>query len=273
MRYVLPCLLVLLLSWTGAPSALAHFGMIIPSSDTVTEQGENVVDLAISFSHPFAGKGMNMHLPKKFGVWQNGEYRDLLSALKPAQIMDAAGFKAKYAVGRPGVYAFAVEPEPYFEPAEDRFIAHYVKTVIGAFGGEDGWEKPLGLPVEIVPRLRPFANYAGNVFVGQVLEEGRPAAGALVEVEALNANGARSAPNEYFETQTVLADENGIFAFGIPWAGWWGFAALRAGQTPLPHPDGAKEVELGGVLWVNFANPRPAVPEDARKHGGSLWQE
>lgn len=273
MKPALACAIFLLSIFLGAACAWAHFGMIIPSSSTVMDRAAGDIELEISFSHPFAGQGMNMRLPKKFGVWRDGEYTDLLSALTPEKIMDAAAFKASFQLTLPGVYAFAVEPEPYFEAAEDRFIIHYAKTVVGAFGAEEGWEKPLGLPVEIVPKLRPFANYAGNVFVGQVLFNGKPAPNALVEVEAYNRSGLRRAPNAYFETQTIFCDENGIFAFGIPWPGWWGFAALCDSETRLPHENGEKAAELGGILWVEFSQPAHAAEAQAKNRAGSLWQE
>ncbi len=62
-------------------------------------------------------------------------------------------------------------PKPYWEPAEDKFIKHITKTYIGAFGEEEGWSKPLGLEVEVVPITRPFGLYAGNVFQGRVLKK------------------------------------------------------------------------------------------------------
>lgn len=273
MKSFIACLLCLFFAVAIASSANAHFGMIIPSASTVMEREKSAIELEISFSHPFAGKGMNMLPPKKFGYWRNGEYVDMTAALKPVKIMDGIGYAASCEIARPGVYAFAVEPQPYFESAEDRFIMHYAKTVVGAYGAESDWEMPLGLPVEIVPKLRPFANYAGNVFVGQVLAKGEPVPNALVEVEHYNRNGARGAPNAYFETQTVFCDQNGVFAFGIPWAGWWGFAALVDSEEKLPHRDGEKPVELGGIIWLEFAAPKSLPQSDGATNSGSLWKD
>lgn len=273
MKLFASCLLCLLLSFTFAPCARAHFGMIIPSASTVMEPEKSAIKLEISFSHPFSRQGMNMQPPKKFGYWRNGEYTDMTNALKPASIMDGMGYVASCDIARPGVYAFAVEPQPYFEPSEDRFIIHYAKTVVGAYGAESDWEMPLGLPVEIVPKLRPFANYAGNVFVGQVLAKGEPVPNALVEVEHYNRNGTRSAPNAYFETQTVFCDQNGVFSFGIPWAGWWGFAALVDGEKKIQHEDGEKPVELGGIIWLQFDAPKSLPQSGSDKNSGSLWKD
>lgn len=71
-----------------------------------------------------------------------------------------------------------MEPQPYWEPAEDCYIVHYTKAYVAAFGEEEGWDEPAGLKTEIVPLTRPFGNYAGNVFQGQVLLNGKPVPGA-----------------------------------------------------------------------------------------------
>lgn len=245
--------LVLVLAQSGP--ARAHFGMIIPSASTVTEKAAADLTLDIAFAHPRERKGMVMEKPRAFTVSRDGKTEDLLPALTEAKFLDHMAWQARYKIRRPGVYQFAVEPEPYFEPAENCLIIHYAKTVVGAFGAEQGWAGPLGLKTEIVPLTRPFANYAGNVFAGRVLLDGKPVPGAEVEVEYWNREGRHEAPNEYFVTQVVRADDNGVFVYGVPWAGWWGFAALSEGGE-RPGPDGKPaNVELGAVLWMNFAAP------------------
>jgi cobalt/nickel transport protein len=54
-------------------------------------------------------------------------------------------------------------------------------------------------------------------------------------------------------TQVVRADDQGIFTFSCPSAGWWGFAALNEGDFTLKDPQGKeKAVELGAVLWLHL---------------------
>lgn len=232
--------------------ALAHFGLVIPSSSTVMDKTQADVKIDIAFAHPFEQEGLTMAKPREFFVVADGAKTSLTEKLTDAIYLGQAAYKAEYRIGKPGIYAFGVVPEPYFEKAEDCFIIHYAKTVIGAYGAEDGWQKPLGLPVEIIPLSRPFANYAGNCFSGLVLKNGIPLKNTIVEVEFLNAKGAHKAPNEYFVTQTVLTDGNGVFNFGIPWPGWWGFAALTESETKMDLDGEAKDVELGGVIWLEF---------------------
>ena len=45
----------------------------------------------------------------------------------------------------------------------------------------------------------------------------------------------------------VISDENGYFTFGIPRAGFWGFAAIGIG--PKTEHDG-KPLSQDGVLWI-----------------------
>lgn len=240
----------------GLSPAQAHFGMLIPATSTITEKAASNLVLNLAFAHPREGRGMRMEKPRAFTVWHDGKAQNLLDALRETKLHDNLAWQASYRIQRPGVYQFAVEPEPYFEPAENCYIIHYAKTAVAAFGGEDGWGEPLGLKTEIVPLTRPFANYAGNVFAGRVLLDGKPVPGAEVEVEYWDRDGKRPVPNEYYTTQVVRADANGVFVYGVPWPGWWGFAALSQGDARL-GPDGKEaSVELGAVLWLNFASPK-----------------
>nr|MDJ0885402.1 DUF4198 domain-containing protein [Desulfobacterales bacterium] len=132
------------------------------------------------------------------------------------------------------------------------FIIHYTKTVVTAFGDDDGWDREVGLKTEIVPLSKPYGLYAGNLFQGIVKFDGRPVPYAAVEVEYYNRDLAARAPTDYMVTQTVKADQNGVFAYAAPRAGWWGFAALNTADYTLKADGVDKEVELGAVIWVKF---------------------
>lgn len=240
-------------SWLAvAVPAFGHFGMIIPS-DSMVMQGENrSITLSLCFAHPFEGIGMDLKRPKVLGVDINGKKRDILGRIKETRIMGHQSWTARYKVNRPGVYQFYMEPEPYWEPAEDSYIIHYTKNIIGAFGWDSGWDVPLGLKTEIVPLTRPFGLYAGNVFQGIVMLEGRPVPYSEVEVEYFNRDRRAVAPSDYMITQVVKADKNGVFTFAVPHAGWWGFAALNPSTKGLLYKGEEKPVELGAVLWVEF---------------------
>jgi cobalt/nickel transport protein len=233
-------------------SALAHFGMLIPSKATVSQGDPKTLNLQVSFSHPMEMVGMDMAKPKALGVLVGESKEDLLTALKPAKVMDKDGWTAAYALKKPAVYTFFMEPEPYWEPAEDCYIIHYTKVAVPAFGDEEGWDQEVGLKTEIVPLTRPFGLYAGNVFQGIVMLDGKRVPYAEVEVEFYNADKKAEAPTEYMVTQVVKSDRNGVFTYAAPRAGWWGFAALTTADFKLKKDGKEKAVEIGGVIWVYF---------------------
>jgi cobalt/nickel transport protein len=236
----------------AANTALAHFGMIIPSDSMVMQGEKKDVNIKLSFSHPFEGVGMDLVKPAVFGVLANGQKEDLLAALKETKVMDHQAWTADYAIKRPGVYMFYMEPKPYWEPAEDCFIVHYTKTVVTAFGDDEGWDAEIGLATEIVPLSKPFGLYAGNVFQGIIKVDGKPVPYGEVEVEYYNEDGKAEAPTDYMITQTIKADQNGVFTYAAPKAGWWGFAALNTAPEKMKQDGEEKDVEMGAVLWVHF---------------------
>lgn len=235
-----------------AGTAGAHFGMVIPSDTMVMQADGRSIEVTLSFSHPMEMVGMELVKPKAFSVRANGQMQDLLSTLQPATVMDHPAWKAVYGVKRPGVYMFVMEPQPYWEPAEDCFIIHYTKTVVTAFGDDEGWDEEVGLATEIVPLSKPYGLYAGNLFQGIVKLGGKPVPYAAVEVEYYNQDRKAAAPTDYMVTQTVKADQNGVFSYAAPQAGWWGFAALNTADYKLKADGEDKDVELGAVIWVKF---------------------
>jgi len=236
---------------TGS-AAFAHYGMIIPNDNMISQEDGRAVDLTMSFSHPFELEGMILDAPVSFSVTHEGETTDLLGDLEAATVMDAPGFTLNYPLARPGTYIFAMEPQPYWEPAEDSFIVHYTKTYISAFDDDEGWDTELGLRTEIVPLSKPFGLWEANVFQGIVKLEGEPVPYAEVEVEYFNEGLTATVPSELMVTQTVKADENGVFTYAAPSDGWWGFAALNTAPETMDFEGTAKAVELGAVIWVNF---------------------
>lgn len=232
--------------------ASAHYGMIIPSDQMVTQGEENNVALDVRFWHPMEGIPMSLVKPKNFSVVANGQNTDLLESLESVKIKDKQTWKLNYKIKRPGLYVFSMEPQPYWEPAEDKFIIHYTKAEVTAYGMDDGWDEELGLKTEIVPLSKPYGLYSGNVFQGIVKMNGKPVPFSEVEVEYYNEDGSLAAPNDYMVTQTIKADESGIFTYAAPVAGWWGFAALNDADYTIKHEGQEKAVELGAVLWVKF---------------------
>ncbi len=251
----LSSLALLVFCLTLSSQAFAHFGMVIPSTSVIEEKGHATLNLELSFSHPMEAAGMPLARPKSFQVFVDGRGEDLGATLQPVKIMEHEAWKAQYTIKRPDVYQFVMVPQPYWEPAEDCFIIHYTKTYVAAFGEEKGWDAPVGLKTEIVPLTRPFGLYAGNVYSGQVLLEGKPVPCAEVEIEYYNREKRYAVQNAYLTTQVIKADANGVFTYGMPFAGWWGFAALNTAEEKLFHDGEARNVELGAVVWIECFEP------------------
>lgn len=252
MKKMTPALPALVLLLCLAGPAAAHFGMLIPSDSMVMPGEKTTVSVTLSFSHPMEMIGMDLAKPRAFGVLSPGGMQHLRGSLAEATVLGRRGWISQYRITRPGAYVFFMEPEPYWESAEDSFIVHYTKTVVGALGADRGWDAELGLKTEIVPLSRPFGLYAGNVFQGIVKVNGKPVPFAEVEVEHYNLGRKVTPPSDYMITQRLKADQNGVFTYAVPHAGWWGFAALSTAEDTLPHEGQAKPVEIGAVIWIRF---------------------
>ncbi len=235
----------------------AHFGMVIPSDTMIMQNDERTIHVAFSFSHPMELIGMDLAKPKTVRVVAGGRQLDLTQQLQSHNVMGHPAWKIDYAVKRPGIYIFYMEPQPYWEPAEDSFIIHYTKSVITAFGIENGWDTEIGLKTEIVPLSKPYGLYAGNLFQGVVKVDGKPVPNSIVEVEFYNQHGKAKAPSDVMTAQTIKADTNGVISYAVPAHGWWGFAALNPSNEKIKHKGLEKDVELGAVIWVKF-HPWPS---------------
>ncbi len=249
----------------AAAAASAHFQMIYTPDSALNKGGS--IPLKLVFTHPFdAGHTMDMGQPEQFFVVRSrGENEpqrtDLLDTLTPIgwQSLTNSGkaFETSYQA-RGGDHIFCLVPAPYFEAEEDSYIQQSTKMIVNVGGEPGAWNEPVGLPVEIVPLAKPYDRWTGNVFQGRVLFNGKPVAHAEIEIEYLNheplleknafaEKGQVAAPQDAFVLQTIFADENGVFTYGIPRAGWWGFAAL--GLDPDYSYEG-KECSRDAVIWI-----------------------
>lgn len=232
-----------------AVPAAAHFQQITPSADVLPEGGPVTLDLV--FTHPVeGGPVMAMERPVRAGVLAGGTVTDLLPALVEKPVDGAAAWTLTHELAEPGAAIFFVEPQPYWEPAEGKFIIHYAKVVVDSYASGEGWNELVGLPVEIRPLTRPTGIWTGNLFTGVVLKDGAPVPFAEVEVEFIN-DGTVVPPNDAFVTQVITADANGTFSYAMPRDGWWGFAALLEADGTMTSPEGEDvPVEAGALIWV-----------------------
>jgi cobalt/nickel transport protein len=232
--------------------AAAHFQILAPDSEFAGAD-KREVQLEMIFTHPMEdGPVMEMGKPVEFGVVHKGRKKNLIKELKVRKIEGKTAYTADYTVKRPGDHVFYIEPAPYWEPAEQKMIVHYTKTVVNAYGQEEGWDRMVGFPVEIEPLVRPYGLWAGNTFRGIVRRNGKPVPFAEIEVEYWNREGNVDIPADAFVTQVIKAGPDGEFSYTMPIEGWWSFAALMEGNRPVKNPEGNEvDVELGALIWVH----------------------
>lgn len=234
----------------SASMSLAHFGVVMPSTNVIEDENAAKLEITYKFTHPFEQMMMNMAKPREAGVFINGKKTDLLPKLKEQKEGENAYWKGEFEAKEPAMYVFYADPQGYFEPSEEKFIRHITKSVVNAYGYGDGWGEPVGLKAEIVPLTRPYALYAGMSFRGRVLYKGKPAKNVVVEVEYMNEGKKLSAPSEDHITLEVRTNELGEFSFAMPRAGWWGFSAIMDDDEKMSKDGKEYPVEIGGVIWV-----------------------
>jgi len=239
--------------------------------ETALKSGQ-ATHMILVFTHPaHGGPNMDMGEPEAFYVIsQRGEEADPVRTdlIEHVQTISwtglqnsSQGFEAKLprTVTRSlGDYVFVLEPAPFYEAGEDKYIQQLTKTVMNIGGVPGNWAEPVGLPTEILPLDKPYANWTGGVFRGVVLSEGEPVPNAELEVEYINyapdmdrhgfaAEPDVVLPQDSFGTMSIRANDRGEFTIGLARAGWWGICALAVG--PDTEHNG-KPLSQDAVLWI-----------------------
>ncbi len=242
----------------SAGFAQAHFQLLY--TPEVRLESNAKVPLKMIFWHPMEnGHAMDMAEPQQAFYVFKGEKKDLLPTLKTFRFHgkdnQSLAYETQVDIRRNGDYTFVLLPEPYFEKSEDTYIQQITKSYLNKGGIPTDWHEPIGLPTEIVPFNKPTNVAVGSTFTGQVLSEGKPAAGVEIEIEYMAAppdvKNNRPSSNQAVSAKggalVAVSDERGMFTFGIPKAGFWGFAALGAG--PEKEYKG-KELSQDAVIWI-----------------------
>ncbi len=242
----------------AALPASAHFQLIYTENTQITKPGD--VPAKLIFWHPFEnGHVMDMGKPIEFFVVSRGKKTDLMDTLKETKFQGAenaaVAYDATIPVKRSGDYVVVLKPAPYYEGSEDIFIQQITKTYLNRNTLPTDWNEPQGLETEIVPLNKPTNIIVGSTFTGRVMAAGKPVAGAEIEIEYMAAEPdmAKSTPTEPLAKPmpggavVAISDDEGYFTFGIPKAGYWGFAALGSG--PVKEHEG-KELSQDAVIWI-----------------------
>ena len=261
---------IVLAFWLAMP-VRGHFQLLY--TEEAALNGGQATELLLLFTHPaHGGPNMDMGVPEAFYVVsQRGQEAaavttDLTEYLEPITWNGEQGPSQAYEARLPravtrslGDYVFVLQPAPYYESGEDKYIQQFTKMMMNIGGVPGNWAEPVGLPTEILPLDKPYANWTGGVFRGLVLSAGRPVPNAELEVEYINyapdLSGHSFAPEPdvvlpqgSFGTMSIRANDRGEFTIGLPRAGWWGICALAVG--PDTEHEG-KPLSQDAVIWVH----------------------
>ena len=264
-----------LLALLASPAAFAHF-LLIYTPEMALKAGQ-ATHLSLVFTHPFeATHTMALDAPQElYVVSQRGseakpQKTDLKQYLQPITWASTENADRAFEAKLPsrvtrslGDYVFVAVPAPYYEKSEDKYIQQYTKMIMNIGGLPGNWAEPVGLPVEIVPLDKPYANWTNGIFRGVVLADGKPVENAELEVGYLNHAAdiaARkfgpaqvTAPQSAFMNMGIRTNERGEFAIGLPRAGWWGICALAIGSK-TEHQ--GKPLSQDAVIWVKATDMR-----------------
>lgn len=234
----------------------AHFLVMMPSSEVVEKQNE-VVKFNIALMHTYSMSYMNIKKPIAIGYYLNGKKHSMESALKQTKFHGKTGYSMSYKFNRDGLYIFYMEPDYYFEPSEEVMLKHYAKVMVESLGISDDYYKPIGLKAEIIPMVKPFGLFKGDVFYGKVLFNGKPVANTSVEISYYNKKHY-AAPTKDSTIQSVRTNANGEFVLGLPMAGWWAINAIIPNDETATHNGKKYPVEIGATILIRAYQPKLA---------------
>ncbi len=134
-----------------AAPAHAHFQMLYTPETALN--GGQATEFLLLFTHPaHGGPDMAMAEPEDFYVLsQRGEAADVVRTdlseyLEAIDWQSEQGMTAAYTAALPrnvtrslGDYVFVLQPGPYYEPGEDKYIQQFTKTLLNIGGVPGNW--------------------------------------------------------------------------------------------------------------------------------------
>lgn len=226
--------------------ASAHFTMIFPSDsqatiwdvapeDYIAELGETKT-VYMMWGHPYEHILFDMALAPEVSVMKpDGTIEQLATEQITVEGMDEEGnpgtfvaYKASFIVDQRGDSIVFVRYDD-----EDQNLIDCTKAVIHC--GEEvweGWDAEVGQETEILPYMRPYGMEEYFVFAGQAMYDGKPLAGAPVEVEIYHTEDQGKEIVETAEkmfsydppmmfTRLTRSNEDGEFVYTLDEPGIW----------------------------------------------------
>ncbi len=241
---LLVCLLRIGTSW-------GHYHLLLPDQFAV-KKGETV-RLTFLFGHPFEHQLFDAGKPHKLIVLApDGTRSELLSKLEPISVPGADDKKVKawqlpFTPEQRGDYVFLAQTEPIWMEEDKEFLLDTVKVVLHV-QAQKGWDQQVLPSFEMVPLTRPYGLLPDMVFQAQI-QDTKPLAGVLVEIERYNEQPPRELPPDELITFTARTDRSGAVTTTLTEKGWWGLTAVRKGE-PREREGKQHPVRERTTLWV-----------------------
>jgi len=228
------------------PQANAYFLVVVQENGHGYGQVGKEVRWLVFRGEPFQGVIRDSLAPKAFIVLPQGQRQPI--ALSIINLKDYSsgkerrGYRPHFVPSLKGDYYLCLISPPSFVPGLGEVWQEYSKVALHV-DTETNWAKEVGLKAEIVPLTRPYGLEQGTLFRGQVLCEGKPVAGVLVQSTyyhgvylpvSILPKGPGGKPDSARMYMSQLTDDSGRFALCLPHTGWWLISArLPHGYTML----------------------------------------
>jgi cobalt/nickel transport protein len=252
MRASTRLLQALLLLGLAAPPAAAHYNMLLPEAFGAKRGA--AVTITYQWGHPFEHQLFNAPEPEGLFVLSPGGYETHLGPSgKKATVRGADGkpvsvYRYRFTPEERCDYRVILHTAPIWMEEEQAFFQDTVKVVLHV-QAQRGWDTRAGQEFEVVPLTRPYGLEPGMAFQAQVISDGKPLAGVMVEVERYNPTPPKELPLDEHITRTAKADPNGVVTHTLTESGWWCLTAQRNGGK-REHEGKTYPVRQRTTLWV-----------------------
>jgi cobalt/nickel transport protein len=237
--------------------ATAHFHMLFP--ETASAVTGKPVSFVFQFGHPFEHELFETAVPEKVVMFSPDRQQTVLTGslqkttFKGADQKEVTAYRFFFTPEKRGDYTCVATAALVWMEHEKEFLQDSAKVVLHV-QTQKNWDVATG-GFELTPLTRPYGLQPGMAFQAQVLDNGKPRAGVMAEVERYNATPPKDLPADEQITRRVKADPNGVLTCTLTDPGWWCITAEQDGGTRAR--DGKRyPVVQRTTFWV-YVDPKP----------------
>ncbi|MSQ93586.1 MAG: DUF4198 domain-containing protein [Gemmataceae bacterium] len=252
-------------------ASFAHYNMLLP--DRPWANKDEKVTFTYQFGHPFEHELFDAPEPRTVivilpdGKTQKVEKFSKL-ALKGADGKKVTGYRFTYEPTMRGDHTVVLQTPPIWMEETKDFIQDTVKVVLHV-QAQKNWDADLPAGVlsdsklKVIPLTRPYGLLSGMIFqarfalppgkIGQTGKVLATTAGQEVEIERYNPEPVKNPPADEFVTFKTKTDQNSVFTFAFPQAGWWCMTAGCHDQKQRQWTDAGREgpIRERATLWIH----------------------